>query len=173
MSHDSRLVEEALLELKKLFDMHPMLRVSGPVPTAYYDALRNKIDRLEILANGVTWDLLLKRYPTDSRGLQLLVKVRGLVKGLQRDDFPTQGLDSIIYTCLYSLDNSIESKHFKTLTLDDVLCLTQVLQTLRREGFEAFILEKINRWHWEWATELAERSKEELEVRILLADNAL
>lgn len=50
MSHDHQLVEETLLHLIAIFDIHPMLEVSGPVHTAYYDAFQDKIDRLEFLA---------------------------------------------------------------------------------------------------------------------------
>ena len=101
MSKDDSCFEKALLDLKKLLGMPPVLGLSSPMPTAYYDALRNKIDRRVILANKISQHVPAREYPIDVDGLKLLVEIRGLVLGLKREDVTTQNLDSTIHPGIF------------------------------------------------------------------------
>lgn len=178
MSHDPRFFEKALVEfeealfdLKKLLDLHSLLGVSGPMHSAYYDALRNRIDRLGILAKDVPRHLPATDYLMDVDGLKLLVDVRVLVKGLKREDVTPKSLDSIILPLLVNLLRYINSKYFKDLTLAEILYVTEILHTLNREGFEELdpAMVKLNTLHMDWVKHLAETSEEELKVSILFA----
>ena len=171
MSKDDSRFEEALLELEKFFEMHVMLEVSGPTHTAYYDALRNKIDLLVILANRIPRHVPAAQYPIDIDCLKLLVDVREQVKGLKREDITTQSLDSIIRPRLSNLYAYIGSKYPNDLTLDDILYETEILQTLDGQGFEGLPLVDLNELRLEWLENLAWTSGEELNVSAPFTDD--
>ena len=170
-SRDHTLFREALLDLKRLFDMHPMLGVFGPMHTAYYDALRYRIDRLVILAERSHQHSQALHHSMDVDGLKMLVDLRVLVQGLKREDITPTSLDSIIHPRVVNLRAHIVKKDSKNLTTDQILDLTKPLQTLNREGYEGLdtALKELNELHEKWLKNLAKRSKEELEVGVSFA----
>lgn len=170
MSHDRKLFEEPLKDLEKLLIIHELLRASGPIHSAYYDALRNRIDRLVILAE-ITPQHLPVTFPKDFHDLKQLVDLRVLVKGLQREDVTPESLDSIIHRRLADLQAYITSKDFKNLTTDEIEFVTVTVQNLQRGGLAKLevALAKLNALHTGWAKHLAETSEEELKVSVLFA----
>ena len=167
-SHDHELFKEALLDLKRLFDMHPLLGVSSPMHTTYYDALRNKIDRLVILAERLHQHSQAIHHLMDVDDLKLLVDLRVLVKGLKREDITPTRLDSIIFPSLVTLLVYTVAKDSKNVTTDEILDLTETLQTLKREGYVGLdtALEELKDLHEAWLKNLAKTSAEELQVGV-------
>ena len=162
--------EEALLDLKKVLNMHSILGVFGPMRNAYYHALRNKIARLVILANR-TQRVPAGQFPIDVDGLRLLVEIRRLVKGLKREDLTTESLDSIISPRVAYWPTYIYSKGFVDMTLDEVLHITEILQTLKLGDFGGLDrhMSMLGQLHLKWLPKLAETSEDELEVSVLFA----
>ena len=169
MSDDLRPFRKALDNLKSLLDMHPLLGVSGPMHNGYYDLIRTRIERLVILA---------ERTPTTSAkdfdGLKLLVDLRVLVKALKREDVTPESLDAIIRPRLGKLKAHISSIQIWKLEVDEIeeiRHLTEIIQTLNREGFEELEepLKKLNELHKRWVNMAAAISEEGLRVGVPLA----